>query len=74
MLAEMGLTHVLEELVAPQRDFGIDITVEITDSVGPEPVTLRNPAIIYGLGNYLENAVDFARKQVRVTAFWNETT
>ena len=25
----------------------------------------RNPAILYGLGNILENAVDFARERVR---------
>ena len=34
----------------------------------------RNPAMLYGLGNLLENAVDFARGQVEVTARWNGTT
>jgi two-component system sensor histidine kinase RegB len=32
----------------------------------------RNPAILYGLGNLLENAVDFAHSRVEVTADWND--
>jgi two-component system sensor histidine kinase RegB len=32
---------------------------------------MRNPAILYGVGNILENAVDFAREQVEVNAWWN---
>ncbi len=36
-----------------------------------EPVGERNPAILYGLGNLLENAVDFAQAKVEVTAVWN---
>ncbi|NDB69263.1 MAG: ATP-binding protein, partial [Methylocystaceae bacterium] len=31
----------------------------------------RNPAIIYGLGNLVENAMDFAHSRVRVDAVWN---
>ena len=32
----------------------------------------RNPAILYGLGNLLENAVDFARERVTVGTRWDE--
>jgi two-component system sensor histidine kinase RegB len=32
---------------------------------------MRNPAILYGVGNILENAVDFARQTVEVNAWWN---
>jgi two-component system sensor histidine kinase RegB len=39
-----------------------------------EPVGKRNPAILYGLGNILENAVDFARQSVEVDAWWNGET
>jgi two-component system sensor histidine kinase RegB len=35
------------------------------------PATVRNPAILYGLGNLVENAVDFAKERVEVTADWN---
>jgi two-component system sensor histidine kinase RegB len=39
-----------------------------------EPVGTRNPAILYGVGNILENAVDFARNTVEVNAWWNSET
>ena len=38
---------------------------------GETPVGRRNPAILYGLGNILENAVDFAESRVTVTLDWN---
>jgi two-component system sensor histidine kinase RegB len=37
-------------------------------------VGARNPAILYGVGNILENAVDFARTTVEVNAWWNTET
>ena len=37
-----------------------------------EPLGARNPAILYGLGNILENAVDFARERVMVAAQWDD--
>ena len=39
---------------------------------GAPPVVARNPAILYGLGNLVENAVDFARQRVVVDAAWDE--
>src|SRR5207248_5954591 len=41
------------------------------EAEGPEPVGARNPAILYGLGNLLENAVDFARTRVEINASWS---
>jgi two-component system sensor histidine kinase RegB len=38
----------------------------------PEPVGERRPGLIYGLGNIIENAVDFASDTVDVEAFWDE--
>ncbi len=35
---------------------------------GPEPTGTRNAGILYGLGNILENAVDFSRDRVEVIA------
>ncbi len=36
-----------------------------------EPVATRRPGILYGLGNILENAVDFAASRVDLTAEWD---
>jgi two-component system sensor histidine kinase RegB len=57
--------------VAPHRDFGVAIKVRIAVAGAREPVGARNPAILYGVGNILENAVDFARQAVEVNAWWN---
>ncbi len=70
----MPLSTLIEEAVAPHRDFGIDIKVRVAISPTTEPVGMRNPAILYGVGNILENAVDFARERVEVNAWWNEKT
>ncbi len=68
----MPLTALIEEVVAPHRNFGVAIDVAAPDDRGTEPVGARNPAILYGLGNLLENAVDFARERVAVGAHWSE--
>src|ERR1700744_2771022 len=70
----MALSALIEETVAPHRDFGVAIKGRIAVAGTPEPVGMRNPAILYGVGNILENAVDFARATVEVNAWWNAET
>jgi two-component system, sensor histidine kinase RegB len=70
----MKLSTLIEELVAPHRDFGIAIKVRLAVAATREPVAARNPAILYGVGNILENAVDFANQAVEVNAWWNADT
>jgi two-component system sensor histidine kinase RegB len=70
----MKLSTLIEETVAPHRDFGVAIKVRIAVAGSREPVGSRNPAILYGVGNILENAVDFARSEVEVNAWWNNDT
>ena len=71
-LGRMPLSHILDEITAPHRDFGISIKVDAAGE-GPEPVASRNPGLTYGLGNLVENAVDFARAEVRLSATWSPT-
>jgi two-component system, sensor histidine kinase RegB len=75
MYARVKLSVMIEDLVAPIRgpDVSIDITVagDGTAAQTPEPVFRRNPAIAYGLGNLLENAVDFAQTKVSIVAQWS---
>ena len=66
----MKLSALIEEVVAPHRNFGVAIDVALSPGDAAEPVGGRNPAILYGLGNLLENAVDFARERVEVAASW----
>ena len=64
------LSAVIEEAVAPHRNFGVSITVTLPPNRAAEPVGARNPAIRYGLGNLIENAVDFAHSRVEIFARW----
>jgi two-component system, sensor histidine kinase RegB len=66
----MPLSALIEEVVAPHRHFGVTINVALTPHDAAEPVGGRNPAILYGLGNLVENAVDFAHGNVQVAADW----
>jgi two-component system, sensor histidine kinase RegB len=68
----MPLSHLLEEVVAPHRPFGIAITIDLPAGRGGEPVIARNPGLLYGLGNLVENAVDFANHAVAVSARWTD--
>ena len=61
----MPLSTLIEETVAPHRGFDVAIKVRLAVAATREPVGARNPAILYGVGNILENAVDFARKHGR---------
>ncbi len=70
----MPLTTLIEEVVAPYRNFGVAIDVAVPPERGVDPFGARNPAILYGLGNLLENAVDFARERVEVGAQWDNDT
>jgi two-component system sensor histidine kinase RegB len=71
-MARLPLTSLVEEVTAPHRDFGIAIELVPGERVGPEPVGQRNPGVLYGLGNLIENAVDFARETVTVRWNWDE--
>jgi two-component system sensor histidine kinase RegB len=66
----LPLSQLIEEAVAPYREFGVAIHVVRPGGRGPEPVGRRNPGILYGLGNLVENAVDFARTEVTLNAQW----
>ncbi len=68
------LPALIEEVVAPHRDFGVAIELSLPEDRSAEPLGARNPAILYGLGNIVENAVDFARERVTVAAYWNDET
>jgi two-component system sensor histidine kinase RegB len=66
----MKISGLIEEVIAPHRNFGVEIDVVLPPDRSTEPVGTRNPAILYGLGNLIENAVDFARARVEVAVRW----
>lgn len=71
-LDTMTLSGLIEEVALPHRDFGVKISI-LKEGQGPEPSCRRNPGIIYGLGNLIENAVDFASSEVKALAQWDSS-
>ncbi|MFC3691545.1 ActS/PrrB/RegB family redox-sensitive histidine kinase [Chenggangzhangella methanolivorans] len=67
----MEMAHLIEDVVAPHRNFGVELAVTFRGE-GPEPRWRRNPSVLYGLGNIVENAVDFASARVEITARWSQ--
>ena len=66
-MRQLPLSSLIEEVMAPHREFGIKLRlIEKAGRIG-EPVGNRNPGIVYGLGNLIENAVDYAKEEVTVT-------
>lgn len=65
-MRSLPLSSLIEEVVAPHREFGIKLNVIEATSRSGEPVGHRNPGILYGLGNLIENALDYAKEQVTV--------
>ncbi|MBO6731047.1 MAG: sensor histidine kinase, partial [Maricaulis sp.] len=57
----------LEEAAAPLRGMGpmVDVHLEGPEN-STEPVLRRIPELLYGIGNFIENAVDFAATRVTV--------
>lgn len=66
-MRRLPLSSLIEEVLAPHRHPGIEIRVVDKSGRTGEPVGVRNAGIIYGLGNLIENAVDYARSEVVIT-------
>lgn len=65
----MSLISLLEEAAEPYFGLGSDINI-ITKGDGPEPVIARRAEILFGLKNYIENAVEFAESTVVLSGQW----
>ena len=80
IVSRLPVSHLIEEVVAPHRLVAVPIEVRTGPAAevvpgspsAVEPITERNPGVLYGLGNLLENAVDFADTKVEVDAHWSK--
>jgi len=78
MFARVTVTELIEEVIQPHRALGASISVKATAidaDIGPgfeEPIMPRNPGIIYGISNIVENAVEFASSNIEIETYWNE--
>ena len=78
--ASLSVSQLLGEAADPHRASSVEIVLDAGPALmeqdgsegSREPVGERRPGMIYGLGNIVENAVDFARSRVDITARWSE--
>jgi two-component system sensor histidine kinase RegB len=63
---------LLDDIAAPHR--GVDVHIVLDLQQGPAPKVWRVPEVLHGFGNLIENAADFATKEVRLRARWDEKT
>lgn len=69
----LALTALIDAAAAPHRMGAVEfLTKRAAGSVGAEPVVRRSPEIIHGLGNFIQNAHQFAVRRVSVSAAWDE--
>lgn len=78
--SSIKVREVLTEASAPYQG----ARVPIITTAGPgataegeaalEPTGIRQPGVIYGLGNFIENAIDFADTRVDLVAEWDAAT
>ncbi|RKZ04617.1 sensor histidine kinase [Candidatus Fermentibacteria bacterium] len=71
------ISAVIEEAAAPHMDRGKMIMIRIdgalrTDLVPDQPEIPRQPEIIHGLRNLVQNAVDFSAARVWIDIDWDE--
>lgn len=71
--AAVPLTDLLAEVARPHEGRGKAILFYNEKAVGPVPVFERGVGLLYGLGNLIENAADFARQTVRIETAWDQS-
>ena len=76
MHAHLTVVELIEEAARPYRKGETAIRIDapaVGDNGAAEPLGERRPGVIHGLGNLIENAADFARSKVDITARWSAT-
>lgn len=76
-IRQAPLTSVVRDAAEPHLDRGVTVTFEEAPMEGGNPRVpniLRQPEIIHGLRNLVQNAVDFANDQVWVDVSWSADT
>lgn len=70
--SRIEIQALIAEIVGPHEDMDVvfDVTVEGAESASA-PVFARRSEILYGLGNFVENAADFAKKRVGVEVYYD---
>jgi two-component system sensor histidine kinase RegB len=67
----LPISALVEAAGAPHRAGGVRVIYATTTNTGEEPEVARRPEIMHGLGNLIQNAVQFAHREVSVSMSWD---
>src|SRR6266851_4904234 len=67
----LPISALVEAAGAPYRAGGVRGIYATTTSTGEEPLVARRPEIMHGLGNLIQNAIQFASREVPATIAWD---
>jgi two-component system sensor histidine kinase RegB len=69
---QLQLGALLDDLAAPHRGVDVAISVDVQKD-SPVPRVWRVPEILHALQNLIENAADFAKREVVLRARWTDS-
>ena len=71
----LPISALVEAAGALHQNQGVKLIFATAGQPVPEePLVRRSPEIMHGLNNLVQNAVQFARREVSVTTFWDRNT
>ena len=71
----LPISALVEAAGALHQNQGVKLIFATAGQPAPEePLVRRSPEIMHGLNNLVQNAVQFARREVSVTTFWDRNT
>jgi two-component system sensor histidine kinase RegB len=76
-LERLPMAALVETAASPYRTGRVKLSVAAAplspgaDRLGP-PAVAPSPALLHGLGNLLQNAIEFARSEVRIRVAWDD--
>ncbi|HTV44818.1 MAG TPA: ActS/PrrB/RegB family redox-sensitive histidine kinase [Stellaceae bacterium] len=71
----LPISALVEAAATPRQERGVRLIFATAGSPAQdEPLVRRSPEILHGLNNLIQNAVQFARREVSVTTFWDQTS
>ncbi len=65
------VSELFSELVRPFAHLDKEVDIELEGDMATQPMVARHAGLLHGLGNLIENAVQFARNKVIITASWD---
>lgn len=70
--ARLPVSALVEAAGQPYHRADVETIYETDGSPDDQPAIARSPEIMHGLGNIIQNAVQFAKERVEVTTSWDQ--